>query len=63
MPIEHEEISEYQKQHRAFNHMTIMYKKSTVLRAGNYEHCPLLEDDTMWICMLIAGDKCANVDE
>lgn len=63
VPITHKEIAEYQKQRSAFNHMTVMYKKSTVLRAGNYEHCPLMEDDMMWIRMLIAGAKCANVDD
>ena len=63
VPITHQEITEYQKQRSAFNHMTVMYKKSTVLRAGNYEHCPLMEDDMMWIRMLIAGAKCANLDD
>lgn len=63
VPITHQEIAEYQKQRSAFNHMTVMYKKSTVLRAGNYEHCPLMEDDMMWIRMLISGAKCANVDD
>ena len=63
VPIEHKKIAKYQRQRSAFNHMTVMYKKSTVLRAGNYEHCPLMEDDMMWIRMLIAGAKCANVDD
>ena len=63
VPIRHKEIAEYQKQRSAFNHMTVMFKKSTVLRAGNYEHCPLMEDDMMWVRMLIAGAKCANVDD
>lgn len=63
VPLTHEEIAEYQKQRSAFNHMTVMYKKSTVLKAGNYEHCPLMEDDMMWIRMLIVGAKCANVDD
>lgn len=63
VPIEHNDIAEYQKQRSAFNHMTVMYKKSTVLKAGNYEHCPLMEDDMMWIRMLIAGAKCTNVDD
>lgn len=63
VPIYHNDIAKYQKQRSAFNHMTVMYKKSTVLRAGNYEHCPLMEDDMMWIRMLIAGAKCANVDD
>lgn len=63
VPLKHEDIAEYQKQRSAFNHMTVMYKKSAVLKAGNYEHCPLMEDDMLWIRMLIAGAKCANVDD
>lgn len=63
VPINHDDIAEYQKQRSAFNHMTVMYKKSAVLKAGNYEHCPLMEDDMLWIRMLISGAKCANVDD
>lgn len=63
VPIKHKEIAEYQKQRSAFNHMTVMYKKSTILRAGNYEHCPLMEDDMMWVRMLMSGAKCTNVDD
>lgn len=63
VPIKHTEIAEYQKQRSAFNHMTVMYKKSAVLRAGNYEDCPLMEDDMLWIRMLISGANCANVDD
>ena len=63
VPLTHKEIVKYQKQRSAFNHMTVMYKKSTVLRAGNYENCPLMEDDMMWTRMIIAGAKCANVDD
>lgn len=63
VPIKHEDIATYQKQRSAFNHMTVMYKKKMVLKAGNYEHCPLMEDDMLWIRMLIAGAKCANIDD
>lgn len=63
VPITHAEIAVYQKQRSAFNHMAVMYKKSAVLAAGNYEHCPLMEDDMLWIRMLISGVKCANVDD
>ncbi len=63
VPLTHEDIAEYQKKRSAFNHMTVMYKKNTVLKAGNYEHCPLMEDDMMWIRMLVAGAKCKNIDD
>lgn len=63
VPITHNEIVEYQKTRSAFNHMTVMYKKSSVLKAGNYEHCPLMEDDMLWVRMILAGAKCANVND
>lgn len=63
VPLSHKEITKYQKQRSAFNHMTVMFKKSTVLKAGNYEDCPLMEDDMLWIRMLLAGAKCANIDD
>ena len=63
VPITHEEIAQYQKKRSAFNHMTVMYKKSAVLKAGNYEHCPLMEDDMLWIRMLLSGARCLNIDD
>lgn len=63
VPVSHNDIANYQKQRSAFNHMTVMYKKNVVLKAGNYEHCPLMEDDMMWVRMLLVGAKCANVDD
>ena len=63
VPLKHSDIAKYQRQRSAFNHMTVMYKKSAVLRAGNYEHCPLMEDDMLWIRMLISGALCANIDD
>ena len=63
VPIHHEDIMKYQKQRSAFNHMTVMYRKSAVLKAGNYEHAPLMEDDVLWVNMLRTGAKSKNVDE
>lgn len=63
VPITHDEIVEYQKQRSAFNHMTVMYKKSAVLKAGNYQDAPLMEDDLMWVNMILAGAKCRNIDD
>ncbi len=63
VPLSHGEIIEYQKKRSAFNHMTVMFKKSKVLKAGNYKHCPLMEDDMLWVDMINAGAKCANLSE
>lgn len=63
VPLMHKDIMRYQRQRSAFNHMTVMYKKSKVLNAGNYEHCPLMEDDMLWVRMLNDGAKSKNIDD
>ncbi len=63
VPLTQEEIEKYQKTRSAFNHMTVMFKKSKVLEAGNYKNCPLMEDDMLWVDMLLHGAVCMNLDE
>ena len=63
VPLKHAEIVQYQKTRSAFNHMTVMYKKNAVLKAGNYEHCPLMEDDMLWVRMIMSGALCSNIDD
>ena len=63
VPVEHNEIVKYQKRRSAFNHVTVMYKKSAVLQAGNYENCPLMEDDMLWVRMILSGAHCSNIDD
>ena len=63
VPLQDAEIRQYQKRRSAFNHMTVMYKKDAVLRAGNYEHAPLMEDDMLWVRMLLDGSYGENIDE
>lgn len=63
VPLNNEEIIQYQKRRSAYNHMTVMFKKSSVLKAGNYEHAPLMEDDMLWTRMILAKCKGKNVDE
>lgn len=63
VPITDSEIKEYQKRRDGFNHMTVMYKKSRVLAAGNYQSCMLMEDTYLWVRMILAGCVCMNVDD
>lgn len=63
VPLTQSEIIEYQKKRSAFNHVTVMFKKSKVLEAGNYKDAPLMEDDMLWVDMLLSGAKCLNIDK
>ena len=63
VPTEHDAIVAYQKKRSAFNHVSVMFKKSVVMKAGNYQDAPLMEDDYLWVRMIQADAKCANIPE
>ena len=63
VPLDDESIKKYQKKRDGFNHGTVMFKKSAVLRAGNYQSCMLMEDTLLWVNMIQSGAKLKNIDE
>lgn len=63
VPITDEDIKKYQKRRDGFNHVSVMFKKSKVLEAGNYQSCMLMEDTYLWVRMILAGAVCVNVDD
>lgn len=63
VPLTDAQIKEYQKKRDAFNHMTVMYRKEAVLRAGNYQSCLLMEDTLLWVHMIQSGARCMNLPE
>lgn len=62
-PINHDEIVEYAKSRNPFNHMTVMYRKSKVLKAGSYQDNYLYEDYALWVKMINNGAITANIPE
>lgn len=63
LPVSCEEIAEYAKSRNPFRHMTVIYKKSAVLKSGNYRDFPLFEDYDLWVRMLQSGFKLVNIPE
>ena len=63
VPLTDKECTKYQKRRDAFNHMTVMYRKSAVLAAGNYQHCPLMEDTLLWVNMFKHGATAMKLDD
>lgn len=63
VPLTDKKIKHYQKRRDALNHVTVMFKKSAVLRAGNYQSCLLMEDSLLWVHMMQNGAKCKNREE
>ena len=63
VPLNHSEIKEYQRRRDGFNHMTVMFRKSAVLKAGNYQSCMLMEDTYLWANMFNSGAIAMNIDD
>lgn len=62
VPLDDAGIKQYQKKRDGFNHVSVMFKKEAVLRAGNYQSCMLMEDTLLWVNMIQTGAKCKNID-
>lgn len=63
VPIGDKEIKNFSKKRNPFNHMTVMYKKSSVLKAGNYKELLWNEDYYLWVRMIMNRCNMANIDE
>ncbi|MPN11129.1 UDP-Gal:alpha-D-GlcNAc-diphosphoundecaprenol beta-1,3-galactosyltransferase [bioreactor metagenome] len=63
VPLDDVSIKRYQKRRDGLNHVSVMFKKSAVLSAGNYESCLLMEDTLLWTKMFLNGAKAQNVDD
>ena len=60
VPMNDYEIKKYMKKRCPLNHVSVMYKKSSVLKCGNYKDLFWNEDYYLWIRMAINGAKMAN---
>jgi len=63
VPITHDEIYEFAKRRSAFNHPTVMYKKSKVLESGGYSDLRRNQDVDLFGRMLFVGCKATNLNK
>lgn len=61
LPCTHEEIIFFAKKRNPFRHMTVILKKSAVLKSGNYRDFLWFEDYDLWVRMLSKGYKGENL--
>ena len=60
----HDEIVKMAKIRTPMNHVTVMYLKSAVLEVGGYsENFGKLEDYKLWVDLILAQKKLANLDD
>lgn len=63
VPLTNEEIYEFMKSRCALNHVTVMFRKEAVLKAGNYQDWFWNEDYYLWVRMMMTGCKFANIPD
>jgi len=63
VPKKHEDILKFSRRRSPFNHPTVMYKKSEVLRCGGYRDIKRKEDIDLFGRMLNQGCLSMNIDK
>lgn len=63
VPCDNEDIYDFMKNRCALNHVTVMFRKEAVLKVGNYQDWFWNEDYYLWVRMMIAKCKFANVPD
>lgn len=63
LPCENDDITVFAKKRNPFNHMTVMYRKQSVINAGNYTHHMYFEDYNLWVRMIMNGARFANIPD
>lgn len=62
-PTVHESIVKLAKKRNPINHVTACIKKSALIKAGGYQPLLFLEDYLLWLNMIVAGCRLANINE
>ncbi len=64
LPVDHDGIFQYAKRRNPINHMTVAFKKKSVLEAGNYDpDFKFAQDYLLWAKMLMRGCKFKNIPQ
>lgn len=63
VPLANDEIYRYMKSRCALNHVTVMFRKAAVLKAGNYQDWFWNEDYYLWVRMMLSRCTFANIPD
>ena len=62
-PTSHHKLIHYAKRRNPFNHMSVMFKKTMVMKSGNYGNYRWAQDYHLWVKMILNGAILANIPE
>ena len=63
LPASGEALLRFARSRTPMNHMTVVFRKSSVVAAGNYESCQGFEDYHLWARMLTLGYELRNLKD
>jgi glycosyltransferase involved in cell wall biosynthesis len=63
VPLDNDGIYRYMKSRCGFNHVTVMFRKEAVLKAGNYQDWFWNEDYYLWVRMMMNKCVFANIPD
>lgn len=63
VPLKDSEIKRFQKMRSAFNHPSVMYKKSSVIEAGNYLPFQYMQDGMLYVQLFQKEAKGVNLPQ
>lgn len=63
VPLTKAAILKFAKKRNPFNHMTVMFRKQSILESGNYQDMPCFEDYWLWVRILQKGYAVKNVGQ
>ena len=61
VPVGGRSLEKYSRKRNPLNHPTVMFRKSAILKAGNYLDAPYFEDYHLWARLLLQGSKIQNL--
>jgi len=62
-PSAHEDLIRMAKRRNPMNHMTVCMRRDALLSCGSYQSLLLMEDYYLWVRMMVAGYRFANLEE
>ncbi len=63
VPLTKEKIDSWLKRRNPFNHVSVMFDRRVVEKAGGYQPFPWMEDYWLWARMIAMGCRYANVSD
>lgn len=63
LPVNPIKIKKFIKKRNPFNHMSVFFYKSDVIKVGGYKHHLYMEDYNLWIRLIHAGIIATNIED